>query len=126
MERSLYQRIGEREGLMKLLRRFYADVRQHQVIGPVFNEQIKDWPAHMEVIADFWSGATGGPATYRGGMPFKHMGLKLEERHFAAWLELWRRHCSAHLGPAEAEAMIGLAENIGRNLRRFVGVQPSG
>ena len=41
--KSLYDRIGGRETLTVLLRHFYADVWQHELIGPIFNRQIKDW-----------------------------------------------------------------------------------
>lgn len=114
---TLYERIGGREGLALLLRRFYADVRQHQEIGPIFAERIDDWPAHLEKIAGFWSGLTGGPALYGGGMAARHIPLRLEEPHFQAWLGLWHRHCRAHLPPAEAEEMIAIAEALGQRLR---------
>lgn len=114
---SLYERIGGRDGLMLLLRRFYADVRQHHVIGPIFTARIDDWHSHLEKIAGFWSGLTGGPALYGGGMAARHIPLQLEEPHFAAWLELWRRHCRAHLGASEAEEMIQIAEALGQRLR---------
>lgn len=119
----LFDRIGGREPLLRFLRHFYADVRQHREIGPIFAAKISDWPAHIEKIADFWSGATGGPARYTGPMPLKHIPLALEERHFAAWLDLWQRHCRAHLGAVEAGEMIGLAEAIGQRLREIVGVR---
>jgi len=120
---TLYERIGGRDGLMLLLRRFYADVRQHDEIGPIFAEHIEDWPAHLEKIAGFWSGLTGGPALYGGGMAARHMPLRLEEKHFQAWLGLWQRHCRAHLPPAEAEEMITIAEMIGQRLRAMTGVR---
>ena len=63
---SLFDRIGGREGIFTLLRHFYADVRQQQVIGPVFNERIKDWPAHLTKIGEFWVRVTGGPSSYSG------------------------------------------------------------
>lgn len=116
----LFERIGQRDGLAKLLRQFYADVRQHREIGPIFDAQIEHWPAHLEKIADFWSGATGGPACYSGPMPQRHFPLGLEERHFAAWLDLWRRNCRIHLSPDAAEDMIALAEGIGDRLRFLV------
>lgn len=118
---TLYERIGGHDGLMLLLRRFYADVRQHQVIGPVFAERISDWPSHLEKIAGFWSGLTGGPALYGGGMAARHLPLRLEAPHFEAWLGLWHRHCRAHLPASEAEEMIVLADNIGRRLREITG-----
>jgi truncated hemoglobin YjbI len=37
----LYQRIGGHEGISRLLRHFYADVRQDPMIGPIFNARIK-------------------------------------------------------------------------------------
>lgn len=120
---SLFERIGGRPGILKLLRHFYADVRQHAEIAPIFAAHIDDWPAHLEKIADFWSGVTGGPPRYSGGMPFKHFSLGLEERHFQVWLGLWSRHCRAHLPPAEAEELITVAETIGQRLRFMIARQ---
>src|ERR1051326_8418498 len=48
MKGSLYDRIGDQGGIAALLRHFYADVRQHQLIGPISNRRIRDWPAHLE------------------------------------------------------------------------------
>ncbi len=117
---SLFARIGGRPQLLQLLRHFYADVRQHREIGPIFTAQIQDWPAHLEKIADFWAGATGGPALYAGPMPQKHFPLGLGENHFAAWLDLWRRQCRIHFSPTEAGEMIRLAEAIGERLRFLI------
>ena len=117
---SLYDRIGGRPALTKLLRYFYADVRQHAEIAPIFAAHIDDWPAHLEKIADFWSGITGGPRLYGGGMPWKHLPLRLEEHHFVAWLGLWSRHCHAHLAPSEAEEMIAAAETLGQRIRHII------
>lgn len=120
---SLFALMGGRPSLQKLLRHFYADVRQHQVIGPIFNAQIHDWPAHLEKIADFWSGATGGPPAYSGPMPQRHFPLGLEAKHFDAWLDLWRRHCRIHLPAEAAPRMIALAEGIGERLQAMIGWQ---
>lgn len=120
---ALYERIGGRPVLLVLLKHFYADVRQHREIAPIFAANIEDWPAHLEKIADFWSGITGGPRLYAGGMPWKHVPLKLEERHFAAWLDLWARNCRAQLPPAEANDMIAAAETIGLRLRQIIAIQ---
>jgi len=121
-DESLFARLGGRPRLLHLLRHFYADVRQHHVIGPIFLAQIEDWPAHLEKIADFWSNVTGGPVRYAGGMPRKHFPLGLELRHFEAWLDLWRRNCTAHLPPNEAVEMIRAAEEIGERLRTMIAL----
>ncbi|MDI1247677.1 MAG: group III truncated hemoglobin [Lacunisphaera sp.] len=117
---SLFTRIGGRPPLRELLRYFYADVRQHEVIGPIFAAQVSDWPAHLEKIADFWSNLTGGPVRYTGAMPQKHFPLRLEPRHFEAWLDLWRRHCRARLAAPEAAELIAAAEGIGERLRGMI------
>ncbi|MBX3735301.1 MAG: group III truncated hemoglobin [Candidatus Didemnitutus sp.] len=126
---SLFARLGGRPHLLQLLRHFYADVRQHREIGPIFLAQIDDWPAHLEKIADFWSNVTGGPVRYGGGMPRKHFPLGLEARHFEVWLDLWRRNCRAQLPAVEAEEMIRAAEEIGQRLRDMIAqhaaVRPS-
>jgi hemoglobin len=49
----LYDRLGGHAGILKLIKPFYADVRQHNVLGPIFNSHVTDWPAHMEKIAEF-------------------------------------------------------------------------
>ncbi len=118
----LFVRLGGREPLLAHLRYFYADVRQHAEIGPIFAAHVADWPSHIEKIADFWSGVTGGPSLYRGPMPFKHTHLGLEERHFLAWLELWSRHCRMNFPEREAGDLTRLAEGIGSNLRQILAV----
>ena len=95
-------------------------MRQHDLIGPVFQAHIEDWPAHIEKIADFWSGLTGGPANYRGGMAWKHLALNLEEAHFQAWPGLWKRTCHTHLSESQAEQMSQIADKIGMRLRTII------
>ena len=117
---TLFERIGGRPKIEELLKYFYADVRQHKEIAPIFAATIADWPVHLEKIADFWSGVTGGPANYSGAMPMKHVPLGLAEAHFQAWLGLWARHCRARLPAAEAQELISVAETIGQRLRQII------
>ena len=117
---SLYERIGGQEGLNNLLRHFYADVRQHQLIGPIFNQEIQDWPAHLVKIGQFWARILGGPSNYSGQMPMKHFPLGLEPHHFAAWLALWDANCHCYLKLQEAGEMSQLAHDIGNRLKHLV------
>ena len=119
-KQSLFDAMGGRTRIVDLLRHFYADVRQHEVIGPIFGTHVQDWPAHIENIADFWSGLTGGPALYGGGMAAKHLALNLQEQHFEAWLELWKRTCRTHLSESQAEEMGQIADRIGMRLRAII------
>lgn len=90
---SLFDRVGGSDALRPLLQHFFADVRQHEVIGPIFARQIDDWPKHIEKILGFWITVTGGPPSYAGPMMIAHLKLQLKPEHFFTWLDLWRRHC---------------------------------
>jgi hemoglobin len=118
----LFERLGGQPAVERLLRHFYADVRQHSLIGPIFNSKIENWPEHIEKIARFWTQVAGGPARYTGGMPIKHMPLGLREEHFAAWLGLWEINCRQWLTPECAQEMIAQAQQIAVRLRQFCGV----
>lgn len=108
--------------MMNLLKHFYADVRQHAVIGPIFNEQIKDWNRHLELIGDFWTTVSGGTPSYSGQMPAKHMPLGLKEEHFQAWLGLWEHNCRIYLTEDCALEMLTFARHIALRLRMLCGV----
>jgi hemoglobin len=122
----LYQRIGGHEGILNLLRHFYADVRQDPLIGPVFNAQIKDWKEHLDIIASFWETLIGGPRTYAPPMPMKHFPLHLREEHFKRWLLLWQANCRAQLPTYLAREMIDLADHIGGKLRLILRISDTG
>ena len=121
----LFQRLGGSPAVERLLRHFYADVRQHRLLGPIFNSKVEDWPEHIEKIATFWAQVTGGPARYAGRMPFKHIPLGLREEHFSAWLGLWEINCRQWLAPEYASEMIEQAHQIASRLRQFCGLPPA-
>jgi len=115
-EQSLYDRLGCHDGILKLIKPFYADVRQHNVLGPIFNSHITDWPAHLEKIADFWALQAGGESRYRGGFASAHMSLGLQAEHFQHWLGLWELNNARSLAPREAEEMNALAHRLASRL----------
>jgi hemoglobin len=113
---SLYERLGGHDGILKLIKPFYADVRQHELLGPIFNAQIKDWDAHLAKITDFWALQTGGESRYGGGFARAHLNLGLQPEHFQNWLALWEFNNARSLPPSEAAAMNALAHELGRRL----------
>ena len=121
---SLFDRLGGKSGISKLLHHFYADVRQQRDIGPIFLAQIHNWPEHIAKITEFWSRVTGGPSNYSGDVPGQHLPLELSRTHFDRWLELWDFNCQRHLRPIEAAEMSALAHSIGRRLNQLVGKSP--
>ena len=115
-ESSLYERLGGHEGILKLIQPFYADVRQHAVIGPIFNSHIQDWPAHLDKIADFWALQTGGESKYAGGFARAHLNLGLKPEHFQNWIALWEFNNARWLPLREVAEMNALAHELGRRL----------
>lgn len=128
MPETLFDRMGGRTELLRFLRHFYADVRQHRVIGPIFNQRINDWPTHIAKISEFWARVTGGPSSYSGAMPARHMDLGLSAEHFQVWLDLWDYNCRRHLRPAEAVELNAVAQQLGAQLHKITsdksGLQP--
>jgi len=113
---ALYNRLGGHEGILKLIKTFYVDVRQHAVLGPIFNAHIPDWPAHLDKITEFWALQTGGESRYRGGFAGAHMSLGLQPEHFQHWLGLWEWNNARQLAPREADEMNARAQELGRRL----------
>ncbi len=114
---TLYARLGGQAGLAAFLKSFYADVLQHQVIGPIFETRIQDWGSHLMKIGEFWALQTGGPSQYAGGFGRVHIPLGLTSEHFEHWLGLWELNCRRQLAAREAAEMILLAHEFGRRLR---------
>ncbi len=117
---TLYERLGGHEGILTLIRPFYADIRQHTILGPIFNATISDWNAHLAKIAEFWARQTGGPSRYGGGFGAAHLSLGIGPEHFHHWLTLWEFNSRRNLAAAEAEAMIQLAHEFANRLRQLL------
>lgn len=114
--KSLYERLGGHEGILKLIKPFYADIRQHTVLGPIFNAHIHDWPTHLDKIADFWALQTGGASRYRGSFGAAHVSLGIGAEHFQHWLALWKFNNARQLALPEASEMNALAQQLAERL----------
>src|SRR5687767_11351086 len=118
---QLYERLGGHDGILRLLKPFYVDVRQHAVLGPIFDARIQNWPEHLAHITEFWVRQTGGPSNYPGGFAAAHLPLGIQPSDLQHWLALWEFNCRRHLASAEAEEMIALARSIGSQLQKILG-----
>lgn len=105
------------EEVTRLVHGFYAAVRQDEVLGPVFEEHVRDWDRHLPTMVDFWSGALRGTARFRGAPMPRHAALPgLSVQLFQRWLTLFRQ-TTATLGNAPmAERANDLAERIAESL----------
>lgn len=78
-----------------LVNNFYSKVRAHSVIGPFFNETIKDWDEHLSKLSDFWESNLFMTHSFKGNPMRAHLEVdqefnnSIEQVHFGHWLELW-------------------------------------
>jgi hemoglobin len=99
---------------------FYAKVRQDPILGPVFNDIIKDeWPAHIERIASFWLTATRLGAGYDGRrfMPVHLAHATIRAELLPRWLELFRQTADELCPPEAAAVLVDIAERMADSIR---------
>ncbi|WP_299352208.1 group III truncated hemoglobin [uncultured Shimia sp.] len=99
---------------------FYARVRQHPELGPVFAAHIapEDWPAHEEKITRFWRNAILKERCYDGQPMRVHLERpKVQTKHFTVWLELFDQTLTELLPAESALAFSNLAHRIGDGFR---------
>lgn len=84
------KQINNLDDIKLLVDTFYNAVKEDELIGPVFNERIKDnWPRHLETMYSFWQSILLNEPTYNG-RPFpKHMEMPIDLQHFKRWVELF-------------------------------------
>ena len=118
------------EQLATLVEQFYAKVRSDDVLGPVFNAVVDDWPEHLEKLSAFWSSVMLTTGRYRGNPMAAHMKQKsaIEPSMFARWLGLWRETAHEILDERGAQAVVAKAERIAESLQlgMFFSLPPKG
>ena len=78
-------------GLARLVDRFYAAVRADDMIGPLFNDAIHDWPDHLGRLTAFWSSLMLGSGRYKGMPMAAH--LKHRDRITPQMFDRWLSNC---------------------------------
>ena len=105
------------EEVTRLVHGFYASVRKDAVLGPVFEQHVRDWDHHLPTMVDFWSGALRGTARFRGAPMPRHAALPgLDAQLFQRWLALFRQTTATLGNEAMAERANDLAERIAESL----------
>lgn len=114
--------IETRADLVFLVDTFYARVRKHEVLGPVFNGKIDDWVSHLENITNFWETTIFLGKSYHGNPMRKHLELdkeldhSIKQEHFGHWLELWFDTIDLHFEGEKAS----LAKERARNMAHIL------
>ena len=106
-----------REQIEIVVASFYARIRQHRHLGPIFSNHVRNWPKHEAKIVDFWASAIRYERTYSGNPMAIHLNASdVEPSHFKVWLEVFDQTLEQHLGAPQKEQWSQLAHRIGRGL----------
>ena len=116
-----------------LVDRFYAAIRRHAVLAPVFETAIApdEWPAHLATMRRFWSSVMLTSGAYSGNPVAVHRAVtSLERPMFTHWLSLFEATASALFTPETAAAFVAKACRIATSLELAVfhrlGAPPDG
>ncbi|NRB01778.1 MAG: group III truncated hemoglobin [Rhodobacteraceae bacterium] len=119
----------ERAVIADVVAAFYAKIRIHPVLGPVFAAHVSDWVHHEEKITRFWASAILHERSYDGNPMQIHMQAgDVHTSHFAAWLDIFEETVTEKVPAPQSEAWSLLARRIGRGLSMGVADvrRPSG
>jgi hemoglobin len=106
------------EEIDRVVAEFYACIRVHPGLGPVFAAHVTDWPAHEKKIASFWRNAILFEKGYDGNPLEVHLKAgNVRPGMFDTWLGLFDSVLRRMLAPETAAAWSALAHRIGRGLR---------
>lgn len=105
--------ITEIEDIQLLVNTFYGKIQADQLLGPIFMERIKEWPAHLERMYSFWETLLLDNITYMRNSYEPHKDLPVDEDHFNHWLSLWRETVDSLFEGEKATEAKSRAEKIG-------------
>jgi hemoglobin len=105
---------------------FYAKVQHDSVIGPIFNEQVEDWPAHLALLKEFWASVLLGAGTFKGNPLEKHLKLPLSREHFERWLSLFAETARELLPQERAAVFIEKSQRIAETFQRVMAARQQG
>jgi hemoglobin len=118
--------LDTKEEIAEMVRRFYADVTQDDLLGPMFNDVAKvDWSEHLPKLTDFWCRALLDLPGYAGN-PFRAHARVHEQRaftaaHFERWLSLFHETLELGWTGPRAERARQLAEHVARVHHQHLG-----
>ena len=103
--------------IAEMVRRFYADVAQDDVLGPVFHDVAHvDWSAHLPKLTAFWCRLLLSMPGYEGN-PYRRHQLVHARRaftpaHFERWLELFHETLDAGWAGPRVEQAKAFARKV--------------
>jgi hemoglobin len=114
---EIVERTGIDEAMMdRLVRHFYAKIRDDEVLGPIFEQRISDWEPHLQRMCAFWSSVALLSGRYHGSPMAKHAPLPIDAAHFDRWIALFEAAAREICPPAAAAHFVDRARRIAESL----------
>ena len=106
------------DDISRLVDEFYAEVRAHPRLGPIFNTRLDGkWPAHLDKLKAFWRSVLLTTGEYYGRPVPAHNGIaELEEADFALWLNLFDQSIDRIFDPYGRIVIKDKARRIAKSL----------
>jgi hemoglobin len=101
----------------RMIERFYAKVRQDDVLGPIFAAHVVDWTPHLVQMNRFWRSVLFSSGEFAGNPMLKHVVIPdLSRADFARWLTLFEETLGEIGTDAARDHVIERARNIANSL----------
>ncbi len=116
--------------IAEMVHRFYADVAQDDLLGPVFNDVAKvDWSEHMTKLTAFWCRSLLSLPGYQGNPLRQHQQVHairpFTAAHFARWLALFHETVDEGWVGARADQAKAFAGRVAAAHSRLLATEPA-
>jgi len=108
--------------------RFYARIRKDDMLGPIFESRIRDWPAHLDRMKAFWRSVLHNAGEFSGNPMLKHILIPgIGAAHFDRWLQLFYETLRELEPSPDATTLVGTrARLIADSLLTGIEIQRDG
>lgn len=104
--------------IRRLVHAFYARIRADALLGPVFNDAIENWDAHLGKLCAFWSSVMLMSGRYKGTPMQAHAQLAaITPAHFEQWLALFHDTAIETCPRGAAQLFVDRANRIAESLK---------
>jgi len=112
------------ELIEKLVYTFYDQIRQDELLGPIFEAEVDDWDHHLPKMVAFWSSIVLKTRSYSGRPVPAHAKLEgLTRAHFDHWLDKFEQTALEIFTPDAASQFTTRAHQIANSLKMAIDVQ---
>lgn len=116
------------DSIILLVDEFYAKVRQHPNLGPVFAAAIAEeaWPSHLQKMYAFWSSVMLTSGRYKGNPVEVHSKVTgIVPPLFSEWLDLFELTAATLFTTEIAEEFATKARRIAESLKLALFFRPN-